>query len=251
MPLRNQVKNWERVHKYEPKKQIPKFSRETELLRKNLVLISQIPSRSKLNFWWFFFLHFYFTLKNKEAPRARANTLFKDVQALATFLIWAYSCKTRNYWPQIYTIRNKSFSAFISLKFLAVILGAPPSSPWTTDLNTLSAVTIFQSIEHDQRCVRVQSRVALVCLIYQRLLFDTLQPTIGTNPISVSASGRGARGDSFQLDMATSAVAQGERFVMWIPLASVHWGKKKALFLSVNVFSTKVLIGDTILKLKH
>ena len=69
-------------------------------------------------------------------------------------------------------------------------------------------MTIFQSIEHDQRWVRVQSKVALVWLIYQRFLFDTLQPTIGTNPISVSASGRG--GDSFQLDMATSAVAQGK-----------------------------------------
>ena len=69
-------------------------------------------------------------------------------------------------------------------------------------------MTIFQSIEHDERCVRVQSKVALVWLIYQRFLFDTLQPTIGTNPISVSAPGRG--GDSFQLDMATSAVAQGK-----------------------------------------
>ena len=69
-------------------------------------------------------------------------------------------------------------------------------------------MTIFQSIEHDQRWVRVQSKVALVWLIYQRFLFDTLQPTIGTNPISVSAPGRG--GDSFQFDMATSAVAQGK-----------------------------------------
>ena len=156
----------------------------------------------------FLFLTFLLYTKKIQKLQGPGRTLFKDVQALATFLICAYSCKTRNYWPQIYTIRNKSFSAFISLKFLAVILGAPPSSPWTTDLNTLSAVTIFQSIEHDQRFVRVQSRVALVWLIYQRLLFDTLQPTIGTNPISVSASGRG--GDSFQLDMATSAVAQGK-----------------------------------------
>ena len=140
------------------------------------------------------FLTFLFYTKKIRKLQGPGRTLFKDVQALATAII---DHKFTQY------VINHSV-----LLFLAVILGAPPSSPWTTDLNTLSAVTIFQSIEHDQRCVRVQSRVALVWLIYQRLLFDTWQPTIGTNPISVSASGRG--GDSFQLDMATSAVAQGK-----------------------------------------
>lgn len=48
-----------------------------------------------------------------------------------------------------------------------------------------------------------------VCIAFSmmRLIF-VLQPSIGTNPISVSAPGRA--GDSFQLDMATSAVALGK-----------------------------------------
>ena len=38
--------------------------------------------------------------------------------------------------------------------------------------------------------------------------FSVFQPTIGTNPLSVAAPGKA--GDSFQLDMATSAVAFGK-----------------------------------------
>ena len=48
------------------------------------------------------------------------------------------------------------------------------------------------------------------------------QPALGTNPISVAAPG--LNGDSFVLDMATSAVSYGKVFGFGLDVYNIHQG---------------------------